>query len=596
MDRVCENLWSAPDFPQTSGRNEGSYMLEVLRFHLALILICAACFGQSAPQAAPSAVAAPVTASPAVADNKPVPASTPNPLGEARILYRKGDFSGAIANYQEILKEQPKSPDAYAGLVRVYLKQKNVEEAAQTAELGLAHSDSPRIHVARAEVWFRQGRITDAEAEWVQVINAGFPEARAYLGLARVRGALAMYKTEKAMITKAHQLDPDDPDIQEAWANTLSRAERIQYLEAKLAGDNNWDLEEKQGVGSYLAYLKERAKQSASSCRLVSKVTATASPLVPLLRDAQNLRGYGLSVILNGHKSALLLDTGAGGILVKRSVAERAGISKIIETKIGGIGSKGQKNAYVGIADSVKIGELEFQNCPVEVIERGSLVGEDGLIGADVFEKFLVELDLADGQFRLSELPKRPGEVEEKPTLKGEDADSDDESGEGSGSAKEEEKSADTKKSASSRWQDRYMAPEMQSYTRVYRFGHGLLVPTMIGNVPAKLFLLDTGAFGNSISPAAAREVTKLEGDTHMTIKGISGSVDKVYSANKAVLQFGHLRQENQDMTAFDTANISEGVGTEVSGFLGFTMLRFLDIKIDYRDALVDFEYVDKAR
>ena len=32
-------------------------------------------------------------------------------------------------------------------------------------------------------------------------------------------------------------------------------------------------------------------------------------------------------------------------------------------------------------------------------------------------------------------------------------------------------------------------------------------------------------------------------------------------------------------------------LATEVSGVLGFQMLRLLDIKIDYRDGLVDFNY-----
>ena len=131
----------------------------------------------------------------------------------------------------------------------------------------------------------------------------------------------------------------------------------------------------------------------------------------------------------------------------------------------------------------------------------------------------------------------------------------------------------------------------MASYTRVFRFGHDLLVPTSIGDVPSKLFLLDTGATMNVISPAAAREVTKVHGDSDVTIKGISGKVNNVFSANKAVLTFGHLRQENQDIVAFDTKKLSDDVGTEISGFLGFTLLRLLDIKIDYRDALVSFEY-----
>ena len=36
---------------------------------------------------------------------------------------------------------------------------------------------------------------------------------------------------------------------------------------------------------------------------------------------------------------------------------------------------------------------------------------------------------------------------------------------------------------------------------------------------------------------------------------------------------------------------ISDSTGTEVSGTLGFAMLRMLDIKIDYRDGLVHFDY-----
>ncbi|HET7891197.1 MAG TPA: aspartyl protease family protein [Candidatus Sulfotelmatobacter sp.] len=509
-----------------------------------------------------------------------------NPLGEAGIFYRKGNFEGALAKYQEILKDNPKSPDAYAGEVRVYLKQKNVESAAQAVEEGLAQVNSPRIKVAQAEVWFRQGKISEAEKLWVEVIKSGYPEARAFLGLARVRDAIAMYKSAKKMVDKAHELDPYDPDIQEQWIGTLSRSERIRYLETSLAGENNWDADQRSDAANYLQYLKERSKQKNSFCRLVSNVTHTETPLTRLLIDPQHIRGYGLTVAVNGHKNSLMLDTGASGILVKRSIAERAGISKLSETKVWGIGNKGRRNGYVGIADSIKIGELEFQNCPIEVMESRSVADEDGLIGADVFEDFLVDIDFPEEKLKLSDLPRRPGEPDAKLALKSEDGDSDD------ASSADNPKSADAKTPAPVPGpQDRYIAPEMQSYSHVFRFGHDLLVPTSIGNVPNKLFVMDTGAMFNAISPSAAREVTKVHTDGDMIVKGISGRVDKVYSANKAVLQFGNLRQENQDMTAFDTKPISDGVGTEVSGFLGFVMLRFLDIKIDYRDALISFQY-----
>jgi hypothetical protein len=36
--------------------------------------------------------------------------------------------------------------------------------------------------------------------------------------------------------------------------------------------------------------------------------------------------------------------------------------------------------------------------------------------------------------------------------------------------------------------------------------------------------------------------------------------------------------------------------GTEISGVLGYETLLLLDVKLDYRDGLVDFEYDSKAR
>jgi hypothetical protein len=67
-----------------------------------------------------------------------------------------------------------------------------------------------------------------------------------------------------------------------------------------------------------------------------------------------------------------------------------------------------------------------------------------------------------------------------------------------------------------------------------------------------------------------------------------------VYSADKATLVFGHYAQKNQDIVTFDLSNISRRMGTEVSGTLGFAMLHMLQIKIDYRDGLVDFVYDSK--
>jgi tetratricopeptide (TPR) repeat protein len=187
-----------------------------------------------------------------------VPQST---LSQALALFRKGDFGGAILKYQQLLQEKPSSPDAYAGLTRAFLKQKDVTQAYETVTRGLQVSDSWPIRVALGEVYFRQGKIPEAEKEWVAVINSGHLASRAYLGLARVRWAIEMNKAAKAMIDKAFELDPSDPDIKSDWIETLPRSEAIKFYEAFLADTKNSDAEQRAKVENSLTVFKDRPNQ-----------------------------------------------------------------------------------------------------------------------------------------------------------------------------------------------------------------------------------------------------------------------------------------------------------------------------------------------
>ena len=56
-------------------------------------------------------------------------------------------------------------------------------------------------------------------------------------------------------------------------------------------------------------------------------------------------------------------------------------------------------------------------------------------------------------------------------------------------------------------------------------------------------------------------------------------------------LQFSHFLHERQQLVSFDTSRMSNDTGTEIAGILGFAMLRLMDVKIDYRDGLVDFQF-----
>jgi hypothetical protein len=233
---------------------------------------------------------------------------------------------------------------------------------------------------------------------------------------------------------------------------------------------------------------------------------------------------------------------------------------------VHGIGDKGAVSSFIGVAKSIKIGDLEFQGCRVEVMDRNSVAEEDGLIGGDVFSHFLVNINFPDSRLELTALPPMP-----PPSAT--------------------EKALTEKYPKIARFRDGFIPPELKNFTPVYRFGHELLIPTRINDLPTKLFLIDTGAFSDTISPDAAREVTKVRSDSNYKVKGLSGAVNNVFTADELTLTFSHYRQPARDVVAFDTSGISNGTGTEVSGTLGFAMLYQMQLKIDYRDGLVDFVY-----
>jgi tetratricopeptide (TPR) repeat protein len=512
---------------------------------------------------------------PAVLAQNPAAANTPSPtanpapsLENAQHLYRTGKLDAAIQEYTQ-LETSPQPALAYTGLTRAYLKKKDPTNAyaaaAKAIELAPNMADAK---VARGEAYFRQGKIPEAEADFVTVINSGAENARAYLGLARVSQTISLYHREKQMIDKARSLDPKDPDITRMWMGTLTTSERIQALRDYLAQETDDDSEARTNLEQQLDYLQKLPPNPVQRCRIVSKINETTIALEQLLENPTHLRGYGLTVKFNGAPARLMLDTGAPGILIDRKLAEKAGVQRVAESSLRGVGDKGAVKGYIGHVDKIQIGDLEFADCDVKVSEQSSVIGNDGLIGAVEFSRFLVELDMPNQKMHLSQLPLRPNETATEAGLESE-----------------------VDRSSAARFSDRYIAPEMQSYTRIFRISHMLLIPTTLSDTVSKLFLIDTGSLFNIISPDAAREVTRVSADSRVHVKGVSGNVEKVFSSDDLTMKFANIQQRNLDVISVDTTNISNNAGTEVSGTLGFAMLRLLDIKIDYRDGLISFAY-----
>jgi hypothetical protein len=245
---------------------------------------------------------------PQSAPNQSTPASA-DIVAEAQKLYREGHFNEAAQKYQQLLQAQPISTEVYAGLARVYLKQKKLREAHETVSKGLALADSPTLRVAQGELLFREGKLPEAESEWLAVINSGHADARAHLGLTRVSAAATQYKQAKKEIDEAHRLDPGDPEIQLYW------------------------------IGSQT--LRTLQNDSRRDCRLATNPVSTETDLVVLSDDRRNqIRGFGLPVVVSGQNSKLLVDTGAHGIVIDRKIAQKAALTKLSDTTVGGFGDQ----------------------------------------------------------------------------------------------------------------------------------------------------------------------------------------------------------------------------------------------------------------
>jgi tetratricopeptide (TPR) repeat protein len=510
-----------------------------------------------------------------VADNSKPPVPAPEagaakmvePLNAARALLNKREFTAAAVAFRSILDKEPSSADAHAGLVLSLLHAQQLDEARNAAAKALVAAPSAAVvHAAAGDVAFRDGKFGDSESEYRAAIKLDPNCARGHFGMAKMYEMVSMNKRARDTYIKAHQLDPSDEQITDMWVESLPYAEALEAVK-KSGGDHPGD------EANRIALLSAAAKKK--SWVLASEIKPAELKLMPYGKELTGVydanrsgpmnisKGYGLQIKFNDRASAvLLLDTGAGGITIGRKLAEKAGAVKIANTRIGGIGDKGSVESYVAWIDKITIGSVEFHDCVVVVSSKNDIADEAGLVGPDIFAKFLITLDFREQKMLLAPLPKNPNPTDDE------------------------------------RFQDRYVAPEMQSFTKFYSFGHDIVVPVMVNDKATGNFIIDTGADLNSLSPEFAAQVTKASADGDFSMHGVSGKVEKVLTGKKAVLQFAKMRIESHDLPVFTTTRISNYEGTEIAGFIGIRTLVQMKMTLDYRDGLINLEVYEfrKAR
>jgi predicted aspartyl protease len=491
-----------------------------------------------------------------VVDNEP-------PSDAEKALSRR-DYKAASELFQKL---ESSSPDlSRAGVIRTLIKEGKVQDAVDQAKSWQeAEPGSGPAMETWGEVLFRKGELPDALKTILASRKLDPCNARALLMTFRIEDLLGDHATAARQITTAHILAPHEIEVEDAWLNTLRRSQRVE-IEATVAKDEQLlNAEDRKNLLEGLAHEKDYSK---SDCQVVQSPDNPEFHMEEIMEDSNHRESFGLYVKLNGKQRTLEIDSGASGILLSRSAASRLGLAHDEKLMVGGVGNEGDVQSAVAHVESIRIGGMEFKHCPVTIFEKNDKLGIDGLIGTDFFSKYLVTLDFPGRKVRLGPLPKRPGDPAEAAPAEGEDE--------------------------VPVFHDRYIAPEMKDWTMVWRDEHDLLLPVSIGGAKDKLFLIDTGAESMLISPAAAREVTKVHGDFDTHVFGVSGEVSHVYQTQEFLVTFGHVRLHVGSMTAVDTGAISKAGGVEVSGLLGAPVLNRLVLQIDYRDNLVNLKYDEK--
>ncbi|MGA7156866.1 MAG: aspartyl protease family protein [Acidobacteriaceae bacterium] len=487
-----------------------------------------------------------------------------HPPSDAEKALSREDYDVALKLFQNLATS---SPDvSRAGVIRTLLEQGKVQDAASLANQWKdAQPNSGPAMETWGEVLYRQGQLYDA-LKTVLASRALDPcNPRALLNAYRVENLSGNHATAAHLISTAHMLAPHDLQVDAAWSTTLPRSQRL-ALEAAVAKDDQLlNAKDRQKLLDGLAHQKD---YSSSDCQVTQPFDHAEIHMEEIMYDPDHRQSFGMNVKFNGHQRTLEIDSGASGIVLSRGAAARLGLIHDQQITASGIGDQGDIQSAIAHVDSIRIGGLEFTHCPVAIFEKNDQLGIDGLIGTDFFKKYLVTLDFPSRKIELSQLPRRPGEAPEA--------------------------ASNTSDDAAPVFHDRYIAPEMKNWTMIWRNGHFLVLPVSIGNATDKLFLIDTGAASMLISPAAAREVTKVHGDSDDHILGVSGEVRHVYQTQQFVVSFAHVRMHVDSMMAIDVSSLSKDAGFEISGLLGAPVLDRLILQIDYRDNLVNLHYDPK--
>ncbi len=485
----------------------------------------------------------------------------------ADTAFTTGDFSGAENLYAAQILTAPTAPN-YSGLVHSQLEQNKLTEATDSAAKAAAALPTSGDALAlNGEVLLRKGHIQQSFSAFTQALTVDPCSAQSHLGVARLDLLVARPATAAKELAQAHALAPANAAVTATWAHSVSEAQIEPALKSLLASKPILSPTESDSVTYQLAALEQH-----KSCTAVPYTNADLT-MYPLMISGTHPRSWALKAKVNDIDLPFMeMDTTVSGIVLNPKDARRANIHPLT------VVPSSPDASWMGYADKIRIGNVEYHDCPVKVVSAKSLADLNSLIGLDFFRDHLVHIDYLTMLLSLKPLPENPA-------------------------------------AAAGMLSDRFIAPEEKTWTPVYKAGPNLLVSTIVNKKGPYLFAIDTGSWRTIFSQSTSGRAVDCLHDSTLMLRGVSGPIVKVLpmdgtenefskvftadgkplkvSAPEAVadLRYAGVDYITEVPYCFDISSKSQATGLEVSGLIGFVDLSPFFIDINYRDGLINLKF-----
>jgi hypothetical protein len=405
-------------------------------------------------------------------------------------------------------------------------------QVARSADLESKSMPRAAALVDLADKMLRQSRFEEADAAYREALNQDAGNVRVHLGLGRIAMLLSDRRGAALHYSRAYQIEPLNPEAILAFASVVeNRDARRTLLRNFVSLSRDVRVED---------VLRELRIEEQIGTR---KATVLRSPytsyILPL--SQQQKSGLFLSATLNGSRELrLLVDTGASGVVLNASAARGLNLEPLASVKLSGFGSGPLAPAQAALAGVFEIKDFKIENLLLEVSNGELRKDADGVVGLDLFEDFLIRVN---GRTRTLELtPFR-----------------------------------ETKR------------PEpCPDCLKTYRAGGLLLVRGRVNGHMEGCFIVDSGVPYTLISTRLLSRGRLLN-----IAEGVQGDQNLLLPSEPFSIQLGQKHFFDSEYATIDTEAISSGIGSDIAGSIGFSLLRDMAWTINYRDGWVKLEKPD---